>query len=656
MRKNTRPETTKDTAFVRGEQYTGTYIGLVKDNRDSRRNGSLMVYVPEVSGTTPDDRNGWISAQYASPFAGATPLDFNGNDEKKYVDSQTSYGFWAVPPDINTRVLVTLVAGSAMRAFWFACVHENHSHQEVPGFGVKDPKGKKESFYDATSSEDIPLPISEYNKRNTKIDSEFYKENAPIQPYIAAGLRKTGLIHDEVRGTTTSSSMRENVSEVFGWSTPGPRITDPSADKEVYEVNGNSVTFDKSIKAPVYKSSTQKKLKTELDDNQEEYVRRKGGHSFVMDDKEGHEHIRLRTRSGAQLYIGETDGIIYINNRKGSAWIELGEDGNVDIYAAESISIRSQKDVNIRADRDVNIEAGRDLQLKAAKDYTESDIGEVKEEELQGEGGNIKIQANNDMHTQVENDQKSLVKGKQHEIVEKDVTRWYKENYEFKVDMNWYNTILKQFTSEVTEKYVVTSEEQITEKAPNIRLASTSLSASSSGTELNMTDNFGVSTGGTSAIQAGSTATMSASNVGLNGSKTALSGSIHLAGSVLAQQVQDTLDGNGAPNFIAAVVSPGASAVSNASTGSLVAEQNVEETKEAEEAETPQKYLKYNVEWNLKPEGNKVYSLSYEVKDIESIVTRFMTHEPCREHYNTGGVESRLTDYKTDRRDESSPK
>jgi len=123
-----------------------------------------------------------------------------------------------------------------------------------------------------------------------------------------------------------------------------------------------------------------------------------------------------------------------------------------------------------------------------------------------------------------------------------------------------------------------------------------------------------------------------------------------LAGSVLAQNVKDTLDGNGAPNFLAAVVSPGASGVGAAGTGSDVNEEMVVDPVEPDEIQLAELNEKYNVLGELKPDGNKVFSLSYMSEEIKTIVKRFMTREPCREHENTGDVEKWYPDYKTDKR------
>ena len=52
-------------------------------------------------------------------------------------------------------------------------------------------------------------------------------------------------------------------------------------------------------------------------------------------------------------------------NATGSAWIEFSDDGKIDIFAQDSISVRSAVDMNFFADRDMNLEAGRNVNIKA---------------------------------------------------------------------------------------------------------------------------------------------------------------------------------------------------------------------------------------------------------------------------------------------------
>jgi hypothetical protein len=133
----------------------------------------------------------------------------------------------------------------------------------------------------------------------------------PKHDSMADALDTQGLTSDAIRGTTTSGARRESPSRVFGVLTPGQ-------------------------------------------------------HQFVMDDgsSEGTDSmIRFRTRNGAQIMINDEHGMIYIISRDGYNWVELGNDGKIDVYAKGSISMHSAEDVNIHADNNVNIHGGNSVNV-----------------------------------------------------------------------------------------------------------------------------------------------------------------------------------------------------------------------------------------------------------------------------------------------------
>jgi len=81
------------------------------------------------------------------------------------------------------------------------------------------------------------------------------------------------------------------------------------------------------------------------------------------------ELIRLRTRTGHQILMHNSEDLIYIGNARGTTWIELSSDGKIDIFAEDSVSIHTKNDLNFYADRDINMEAGRNINLKAAGNF-----------------------------------------------------------------------------------------------------------------------------------------------------------------------------------------------------------------------------------------------------------------------------------------------
>ena len=344
----------------------GVFVGFVKDAADVQKNGRLRVWVPEL-GSAPDNEEGWIIVNYCSPFAGATNVDSaNSNDVKSFEGTQTSYGMWMIPPDINNQVLIMFINGDPSRGIWIGCLYNQFMNNMVPAMSSSS------NNYQYQGKE---VPVAEYNKNDAKIN----KPDQATKPYEATkfnGLGNQGLIADPVRGVTSSSARRESPSQVFGIITPGPAIK-------------KNVDPDK--------------------------IRRKGGSSFVMDDKDGSEYVQLSTKSGAQININETNGFIYLINRDGTTWVQMDQAGNIDIFGAKNISMRAQCDVNIRADRNINMEAGQNIFMKAAKDTKKGttsftyDVNNVPKPTIipvweyvgegKGEGGNIVMQALNSWHS-----------------------------------------------------------------------------------------------------------------------------------------------------------------------------------------------------------------------------------------------------------------
>ena len=368
---NTSSRTTKPSSsdkkepIGRSTSLFGVFLGFIKEATDVQRNGRLRVWIPEF-GSAPDNPAGWTPVSYCSPFAGATNVGTISNtDTHSFDQTQTSYGMWMIPPDINNEVLVMFINGDSSRGVWIGCLYNQFMNNMIPGM-ASDAKNWE---YPGKV-----IPVAEYNKWD-----DIDVPDTAIKPYEKTkfkGVGNQGLINDPERGTTTSGARREAPSTVFGIITPGP-IIDPT------------VTSDK--------------------------FRRKGGSSFIMDDGDNTEYIQLVTKTGAQIRLDETNGFVYLLNRDGTAWIQMDQGGNIDIFSALSISLRGQKDINIRADRNVNIEAGQNVYIKAAQDTVEDttvftyDVNNKPDTksipvysyvgEGNGDGGNIVMQALNNWHS-----------------------------------------------------------------------------------------------------------------------------------------------------------------------------------------------------------------------------------------------------------------
>lgn len=344
---------TQDNQKSFNEKYVdsdpGPYIGTVKVTNDPLRMGRLGVNIPALSKTTNPTASQIIWCQYLSPFYGAKSINaVSSSDPFSYKTTQHSYGMWAVPPDVDTDVLVIFAKGeqSNATAFWIGCVQKPLVNQQVPANG----SSSRTEYSGSTNRERAIsrqesygtdfLPAGEKNQKRYQDGetlSNLAKWRYPINDRLADQLNAQGLVQDEIRGTTSSSARRESPSRVFGLNTPG-RIRSDSR-----ELN---IGLDNT------------KVKTDRDP----------GHSFVMDDGDlngNNQLTRLRTASGHQLLMHDTEGVVYLANGSGKAFIEMASDGTISVYSANGIDFRSGTDFNLHSDTNIHFHAKGNINFTA---------------------------------------------------------------------------------------------------------------------------------------------------------------------------------------------------------------------------------------------------------------------------------------------------
>lgn len=327
---------------------SGPYIGIVMNNIDPTRSGRLQIWIPDLGGNKTDMQN-WRTVSYASPFFGSTTASQKPSKNNTFSEVPHTYGFWMVPPDIESQVLVTFVAGDSNRGFWFACVPNNFGHHMVPGIAgskyVDTTNTEAESKRGITSGSNVP--VTEFNESSTGIfDGNPFTVKKPVHEYQYKNLMKEGLDRDSVRGAISSSSQRESPSQVYGISTPGRPVDDPAEDS----------TFKKKV--------AESKL---LGEDMVAYSR-KGGHTFVMDDGDinGTDNlIRLRTAGGHQILMNDTERTLYIANGEGSVWIELAGSGQMHIFSSAGFNLRTKGDMNFHSDGNIFMQAAKSFNVAA---------------------------------------------------------------------------------------------------------------------------------------------------------------------------------------------------------------------------------------------------------------------------------------------------
>ena len=386
---NESPEQKRTAGIAEPAKNAGPFIARVIKHSDPYYLGGLEV---ELLKTTEAGNIGETLGQtaivyYASPFYGVTGSQHLGKNDK-YSDTQKSYGFWMVPPDPGTLVLVTFVEGSREFGYWFACIPEKGMTYMLPGGqpateqtsnATGDLKGKK-------------LPVGEYNKKITKPSTNnVVKYKRPVNDDFVDTLKEQGTLEDDIRGITTTSAQREFPSAVYGFSTPGPLdkrggspqgrigVKESQATVHVNRLGSSSFVIDDGDDKFLRKGSPE--------DTPYEYLNKEASEAGGDVTRPANEMLRFRTRTGAQIMINTSEDLVYINNSRGTAWIEMSSNGKLDVYAKDSISFHTETDFNFVADRDINFEAGRNINMIVNGSIHQSAAGNM--EIKVGANGNI---------------------------------------------------------------------------------------------------------------------------------------------------------------------------------------------------------------------------------------------------------------------------
>lgn len=377
--------------------HNGPYEAMVVSHLDRYYQGTLLVEILRHYGSSNVARRSGqlIAVKYVSPFYGATPyLGLNENDG--FQNTQKSYGFWAVPPDFGTRVLVIFAESSGPYGYWIGCIQDSNMNFMVPG----GPGVSTVLTTDVTPENLVgkKLPVGEYNKlieTGEATDPTLFKK--PYNKDFTEVLEVQGLINDEARGTTTTSARRETPSMVFGMSTPGPldkRVGHPTAP---YGATGEEaqIPFNRLGGSSFVMDDGDDKFvrATHAEDGPPIYVNREIGETGGDETIPQNELIRLRTRTGHQILMHNSEDLIYIANSRGTAWLEFTSDGKIDIYANDSISLHTDNDFNLSAERDINMEAGRNVNINASSRW--SDYQPV---EQGNNSGVVRIEGTNESH------------------------------------------------------------------------------------------------------------------------------------------------------------------------------------------------------------------------------------------------------------------
>jgi hypothetical protein len=401
---------------------TAPYLAKIVGHLDPTFQGGLEVSLIRESGNQLGDENQTYFVKYASPFYGTTSYENMGLNPSSFDDSQKSYGFWGMPPDVGVTGIVIFINGLPANGFWICCIQDKFVNHMVPAIGGTKNYLAEEDY----DQGEHPLPVAEHNRKaNSLVKSlEIDKIERAVHP-IAKRFQTQGLIRDEFRGTSSSTARRDAPNMVFGMSSPGPLdrfgpkrfvgTKQSNALQPVSRLGGTQLVMDDG--------DDRYFRMMKPTDGPPEYGPPLSGEGDV--DIPYNEHFRIRTRTGHQLLFHNSEDLIYIGNSRGTAWIELTSDGKIDIYAEDSISVRTKNDFNFYCDRDFNLEVGRNFNTK-----------------VHGE-----------MHTHVLEDQILIVDNDQKLWIKKRVDETIDEEYRLTVSKHVKTTFKDDYTLQVLGRF-----------------------------------------------------------------------------------------------------------------------------------------------------------------------------------------------------------
>lgn len=330
----------------RSAPLNNVYIGFVKALDDKQRMGRLKVWIPELGGE-PTDEGSWYTCNYASPFAGATNVFDNTNGDR-WEDTQRSYGFWFVPPDIENEVLVCFINGDPGRGIWFACLYQQNMDNMVPGI--------------PGNNGEVGLPVAEYNKLKVSGNVNIETVTRPIYGPLADQLATQGLDKDDVRGISSSGARRNNpINASYGILTPGGTqvVLDDNPQNRFLRLrtrNGAQILINDSI-GNIYMNSRDGKNWIEMAAGGEIDI-------YAMNDISIRSQNNLNIRADLDVNIEAGRNINIKARNDGNTSVisgnsTVGTGGIVKVYGVGDVNISSAENVHVRADKDMGITAKR---------------------------------------------------------------------------------------------------------------------------------------------------------------------------------------------------------------------------------------------------------------------------------------------------------
>jgi len=317
-------------------------IGIVVDSNDPQQMGRLRAICPTL-GDSFDSPIGDIPwAKYISPLGGMTSTGSRGPDDNSPTDGPVSYGMWAIPK-VGARVLVSCIDSNTEHRIWLGCMygdylphtmpHGRYTYQDAerPNGPLSSTEEPIQPLYD-NLTEAFGDRSTNFEWRSRGADNQCsYVDGAAMDRVISFLQDDRDVPYTEEDGKTGSSTQGYARSRV------APNLTSEETGKN----------YDSQI----YSWTTP------------------GFHSVAMDDKPDNCRMRFRTSSGHQILLDDTNERIYVATAEGKCWIEMDQNGNIDVHTDKRMSFHAKEDINFTTDKAFRVKAEEGIHLQTPGEF-----------------------------------------------------------------------------------------------------------------------------------------------------------------------------------------------------------------------------------------------------------------------------------------------
>lgn len=326
-----------------GTQYPVT-VGTVVDTNDPAQMGRLRVQCTlygdnaVIDSDTERDQIPW--ATYVTPFGGTTNNIKRGPGDQPAND-RASYGMWAIPK-LGAQVVCMALDNNPSLRVWMGCIFPNNSPHSLPHGRYVDgnpaPVGSTEQPID---------PLATNMSTSFGSDTSKYEWRSRAADYSVAAVDKELIAYGQNNTETTVPDDKDVEYKITADKTiPG---------RQGYAVN-RAVALD-GLPHPLtggvaYDSGVYSWTSP-------------GFHALSMDDRPENCRFKIRTTRGHQFILDDTNERVYLNTAQGNNWVEMDQNGNIDIFSTTRVSIHSVKEMNFTTDETFRVRAKKGIHLQS---------------------------------------------------------------------------------------------------------------------------------------------------------------------------------------------------------------------------------------------------------------------------------------------------